>query len=259
MDVWELTKRGYLRLVSPFAGWLVARRVNPNHITTIGTGWAVVAGVLFASGRIVLAGWVLGLTAVFDVIDGEVARRSGRTTVFGAFYDSTLDRISDGALLGGLTLFFARTGVHHLIPPYMATPMVVVMLLCIVGSFLTSYTRARAEGLGIDAKVGILQRPERIVLLCVPQGLFGVALNGWVLIAICGLLTVTAWITVVQRITRVWRATLGEVARTETALPIEREQTLDEPRGNADGPTPMEASTRRPSDVASEAQWDAAR
>jgi hypothetical protein len=129
--------------------------------------------------------------------------------VFGAFYDSTLDRVADGVVLGGLALFFARNGVHHEIPNYMSTPMVSVLLLGILGSFLTSYTRARAEGLGIDAQVGMLPRPDRIILLSAPQAFFGLALDGWVLMSICVLLTVTAWITVVQRMLFVYRATEG--------------------------------------------------
>jgi len=161
---------------------------------------------------------VVGLSAICDLLDGHVARRSGRTSVFGAFYDSTLDRIADGAVLGGLALFFARNGVHHAIPNSMSTPMVSVILLGIIGSFLTSYTRARAEGLGIDAKVGILQRPERVFLLSAPQAFFGLALGGWVLIAICAVLTVTAWITVVQRVLFVYRATAAE----ESPKPVER-------------------------------------
>jgi CDP-diacylglycerol---glycerol-3-phosphate 3-phosphatidyltransferase len=83
----------------------------------------------------------------------------------------------------------------------------VVCLVGIVGTFLVSYTRARAESLGIDAKVGVMQRPERIVLLSAPQALFGLFWNGWVLIAIIILLTVTAWITAVQRIMFVYRNT----------------------------------------------------
>jgi CDP-diacylglycerol--glycerol-3-phosphate 3-phosphatidyltransferase len=154
------------------------------------------------------------LSAICDLLDGHVARRSGRTSVFGAFYDSTLDRIADGAVLGGLALFFARNGVHHEIPNSMSTPMVSVILLGIIGSFLTSYTRARAEGLGIDAKVGILQRPERIFLLSAPQAFFGLALGGWVLMTICVVLTVTAWVTVVQRVLFVYRATADKESRT---------------------------------------------
>ncbi|HEY5545931.1 MAG TPA: hypothetical protein VIK50_07730, partial [Gemmatimonadaceae bacterium] len=118
--------------------------------------------------------------------------------------------VADGAVLGGLAIFFARNGVHHEIPDYMSTPMVAVILLGILGSFLTSYTRARAEGLGIDAQVGMLPRPDRVILLSAPQAFFGLALNGWVLIAICLLLTVTAWITVVQRVLYVYRVTASQ-------------------------------------------------
>src|SRR6476619_4685848 len=84
--------------------------------------------------------------------------------------------------------------------------MLIVCLFGLVGAFLTSYTRARAEALGLDAKVGMLQRPERVVLLSAPQAFFGLVFNGWVLIIIV-ILTVTAWITVVQRVAFVYRAT----------------------------------------------------
>ena len=201
--VWESVKNGYLRLVDPVADWFVRRRVSPNTITTVGTLCSVAGGVIYATGHISIAGWVIGLTAVFDVLDGTVARRSGRSTTFGAFYDSTLDRVADGVVLGGLTVFWATSATHANVW------MVVVSLLGIIGTFLVSYTRARAESLGIDAKVGIMQRPERVVLLSAPQAFFGLALGGWVLIAIVTLLSVTAWITAVQRILFVHRATEG--------------------------------------------------
>jgi CDP-diacylglycerol--glycerol-3-phosphate 3-phosphatidyltransferase len=205
--LWEWIKRGYLRIIDPIADFFVQRRVNPNTITTIGTLCSIAAGVIYATGHIMTAGWVLGLTALFDVLDGTVARRTGRSTVFGAFYDSTLDRVADGAVLGGLAIFFARNDVHQLIPSFAGTPMVGVTLLGIIGTFLTSYTRARAESLGIDAKVGIMQRPERVTLLSAPQAFFGLVFNGWVLIAIVLLLSVTAWITAIQRIVYVYHAT----------------------------------------------------
>ena len=203
-----------LRALSPVVDFLIERGVSPNAITTFGTVATIIGGGFYARGHIVLAGWIVGLSAICDLIDGHVARRSGRTSVFGAFYDSTLDRIADGAVLGGLALFFARNGVHHKIPDFMSTPMVSVILLGIIASFLTSYTRARAEGLGIDAKVGILQRPERVFLLSAPQAFFGLALGGWVLMTICVILTVTAWITVVQRVLFVYRATASDESRT---------------------------------------------
>jgi CDP-diacylglycerol--glycerol-3-phosphate 3-phosphatidyltransferase len=199
--IWDAIKAGYLRVIEPVADFLVARRVNPNIITTVGTICTLAGGVVYATGHIMTAGWIIGLTALFDVLDGTVARRTGQSTVFGAFYDSTLDRVADGGLMAGLAVFYAINPVYH------NRYMLIVCLLGIIGTFLVSYTRARAEALGIDAKVGVMQRPERVVLLSVPQAFFGLALGGWVLIAIIVLLTVTAWITAVQRITFVHKAT----------------------------------------------------
>lgn len=207
MALSEFAKSGFLRFLAPVIDLLIRKGVSPNAITTFGTVATVIGGGFYARGHIVLAGWIVGLSAICDLIDGSVARKSGKTSVFGAFYDSTLDRVADGAVLGGLALFFARNGVHHEIPNYMSTPMVSVILLGILGSFLTSYTRARAEGLGIDAQVGMLPRPDRIILLSAPQAFFGLAMDGWVLMSICVLLTVTAWITVVQRMVFVYRVT----------------------------------------------------
>lgn len=89
--LWESIQRGYLKVIEPVADFMVRRRVNPNTITTVGTVCSVIGGVVYATGHIRTAGWILGLTALFDVLDGTVARRTGRSTVFGAFYDSTLD------------------------------------------------------------------------------------------------------------------------------------------------------------------------
>jgi len=201
--IWDWFQKGYLKLVDPLADALATRGVSPNTITTIGTACTVASGVIFGFGHISIAGWVLGLTAVFDVIDGVVARRSGRASAFGAFYDSSLDRIADGAVFAGLTVFWATEG------PYHSVTMVAIALAAIIGSFLTSYTRARADSLGLDAKVGLIQRPERVVLLAAPQAFFGLAFNGAVLEFIVLFLAVTSWITVAQRITFVRRATAG--------------------------------------------------
>jgi CDP-diacylglycerol--glycerol-3-phosphate 3-phosphatidyltransferase len=197
----DYLKKGALRVIEPVISFLARHNVSPNTITTVGTVLTVAAGVVYATGHIMTAGWLMGVTAFFDVVDGEVARRTGRSTVFGAFYDSTLDRVADGALMAGLTVFYATNAVHHNIY------MVAICLVGMIGTFLVSYTRARAEALGIDAKVGVMQRPERIVLLSAPQALFGLFWNGWVLMGIIILLSVTAWITAVQRIAFVYRAT----------------------------------------------------
>src|SRR6202795_3811903 len=197
----DYLKKGALRVIEPAISLLARNNVSPNTITTVGTLLTVAAGVVYATGPIMTAGWIMAVTAFFDVVDGEVARRTGRSTVFGAFYDSTLDRVADGALMAGLTVFYATNPVHQNLY------MMVVCLVGIIGTFLVSYTRARAESLGIDAKVGVMQRPEPIVLLSAPQALFGLFWNGWVLIGIVTLLTVTAWITAVQRIAFVHRFT----------------------------------------------------
>ena len=126
---------------------------------------------------------------------------NGREFYFGAFLDSTLDRLADGFVLGGLAVFYATSPVHG------SVPLMITALLGLMGAFLTSYTRARAEALGLDAKVGLLQRPERVVLMAAPQALFGLFFNGWPLAIIIVTLTVTAWITVVQRMAYVYEAT----------------------------------------------------
>ncbi len=197
----DYLKKGALRAIEPAISLLARHNVNPNAITTVGTLLTIAAGVVYGTGHIMTAGWIMAATAFFDVVDGEVARRTGRSTVFGAFYDSTLDRVADGALMAGLTVFYATNPIHHNIY------MMVMCLIGIIGTFLVSYTRARAESLGIDAKVGVMQRPERIVLLSAPQALFGLFWNGWVLIGIVILLSVTSWITAVQRIAFVHRFT----------------------------------------------------
>ena len=208
-------KNGYLRLIDPVATWLVKRGVHPNTITIVGTICTVTGGVIYGMGHIRTGGVFLGVTALFDVLDGTVARRANMSSTFGAFLDSTLDRLADGFVLGGLAVFYATSRLHG------SVPLLIVALLGLVGAFLTSYTRARAEALGLDAKVGLLQRPERVVLLSAPQALFGLVLDGWVLAVIIVILTVTAWVTVVQRVAYVYNATTRAdeaEARTESEI-----------------------------------------
>jgi CDP-diacylglycerol--glycerol-3-phosphate 3-phosphatidyltransferase len=223
---WDSIKVGYLRLIEPVADYLVRHRVNPNVITTIGTLCTIAAAVIYAFGHISIAGWVLGLTALFDVLDGTVARRTGRETKFGAFYDSSLDRVSDGMILGGLTVFYATDTPRH------SVAMVI--------TFLTSYTRARADALGIDARVGMLQRPERVVLLSAPQAFFGLAFHGLVLAAIVILLAVTSWITAVQRIAFVHAATTPRADRREKSVDLSSQSTAspDGARAAVHAPSP---------------------
>jgi phosphatidylinositol phosphate synthase len=223
--LWNAIKDGYVRLLEPIAAMLVRRRVSPNVITTLGTICSIIGGAIYATGHISTGGWFLSITALFDVLDGTVARRTNRTTAFGAFYDSTLDRVADGAVLAGLTVFYA-TSVRH-----GNVPMLIVCLVGMLGGFLVSYTRARAEALGVNAKVGVMQRPERVVLLSVPQAFFGLALDGWVLGAIIVSLTVTSWATAFRRIHAVYQATrtASPAPRAVAVQPATSTSTADEP------------------------------
>ncbi|HYH82798.1 MAG TPA: CDP-alcohol phosphatidyltransferase family protein, partial [Longimicrobium sp.] len=139
---------------------LVRWRVNPNWITTVGVLLNAVAGLTFFLFHIQLGGALVLLGGFVDVVDGHVAKRSGRQTVFGAFYDSTTDRIAEiVVMLGVMSLYLGRE-------PNIGEPwMVYVVALAMAGSLMVSYTRAKAESLGIDCKVGLMQRAERIILL----------------------------------------------------------------------------------------------
>ena len=213
-------KNGYLGLIDPVADWLVRRGVHPNTITAVGTLCTLAGGIIYGTGHIRTGGFFLSATALFDVLDGTVARRSNKSSTFGAFLDSTLDRLADGALLGGLAVFYALNPVHRTVP------MLVMCLAGLIGAYLTSYIRARAEALGVDAKVGLVQRPERFVLLSAPQALFGLALNGLVLGVIIVFLTVTAWITVVQRMRFVYQQTTARGAEPPIALTPPTDKTF---------------------------------
>ena len=200
LSLWHAIRDGYLRLTKPLVAWCARVGVSPNLLTVLGTLCCGVAGAMFAAGWIHAAGWTLGLTAFFDVIDGAVARASGKASVFGSFFDSTLDRVADAFLFGGLAFFFASDGPHR------SPAMVAVSLLALSAVQITSYTRAKADALGVDLKgIGALERPERITLLAAPQAFFGLRWDGWVLKGVVILLAAAAAWTVVQRVRHVAR------------------------------------------------------
>ena len=145
-------------ILNIFVNLFSALGVNPNVLTLIGLVINIGAAVLFAKGMFTLAGIVVLFAGLFDMIDGEVARRTGRVTTFGAFFDSVIDRYSDMVLLLGLVVWYAK------LDRIFYAGLVVVSL---IGSIMTSYTRARAESLIPSCKVGFLERPERIVLLII--------------------------------------------------------------------------------------------
>lgn len=140
---------------------LARRNINPNVLTVIGVSINVLSGLLFGFGQFFWAGVVLIVANVFDMLDGQVARRTGQVTRFGGFLDSTLDRASDLAAFVGLMTFYARDTELH------STTNVLLAGLAMVGSVLVSYASARAESLIPKCDVGFLRRPERVVLLII--------------------------------------------------------------------------------------------
>lgn len=130
--------------------------VNPNVLTIIGFVLMAVIGLMLAHGYFVQAGIFIALAGVLDALDGGVARYTGRVTKFGAFLDSTLDRVSEAALYGGLLWWYAQQ---------QAQLELMLVYVTIVGSLMVSYTRARAEGIDVECKVGLFTRFERVVVL----------------------------------------------------------------------------------------------
>ena len=175
-------------------------RVHPNILTLIGLLINIFAMILFANGIFFWAGLVIVFAGIFDIVDGEVARRTGRVTKFGAFFDSVIDRYSDMLLLLGLVIWYAR--INRIF-------YVGLTGLVLIGSVLTSYTRARAESLIPACKVGFLERPERIVLLIIGSLWDRMAAVLWVIAILSN------W-TVSQRIWYTWRETSAMERRSTT-------------------------------------------
>jgi CDP-diacylglycerol--glycerol-3-phosphate 3-phosphatidyltransferase len=205
----KFVERGFEASLVPIIRWLIARRVHPNLLTTVGTVVLVGSAVTFAMGLVRLGGFLLLLSGVFDMLDGRVARGSELASKFGAFYDSTLDRFGEAALFGGIAIYFMQGGV----PSSLAVPAVCVAMGALSCSLLVSYARARAEGLGLHCKVGIAQRAERILGLGAPSLFLGAGPNGFLLLGIVTLLALVALVTVVQRVQHVYRIT-RKVRRT---------------------------------------------
>lgn len=210
----QIFKDGFVRLVAPLGRAFIRAGIRPNVITTVGTIIVVGSGVAFGFGAIRLGGLLLLASGVFDILDGQVARQGGMMTTFGAFYDSTLDRVGEAAVFAGLAVYFERGGVL----PERQTLALVIALTALAMSMLVSYARARAEGLGLDCKVGIAARAERIFLLGAPTLVFGSGRHGMLVFWLVAILALAATITVVQRVVYVAR-----IADTAPRQPVRRE------------------------------------
>jgi CDP-diacylglycerol--glycerol-3-phosphate 3-phosphatidyltransferase len=198
-----------------FVAWIMrplARLgITPNMVTFIGLLLSIVTAFVIASGSVRAGGALVLFAGIFDMFDGAMARVRNAATTFGAFLDSTLDRYSESIILGGL-LFYAlqRPTLHEALWPWENEQqwMIVFIFVAAVGSLMVSYAKARAEGLGLECKTGLLARPERVVILAL--GL----LTGTTISALA-LLAVLSHVTAVERIAYVWRAAEQPLAHQE--------------------------------------------
>lgn len=198
--VTKSVERVFFAATNPISGWLLKIHIRPNTITTIGALLVVISAAAFAFGYIRWGGILLLASGIVDTFDGQVARQGGMVSKFGAFYDSTLDRVGDGATFIGIAAYLLHApGVAWRIET--ATLCMVAILM----SLLVSYARARAEGLGIDCKVGIVQRAERLLAIGIPSVLVGP--NALMLQIIVALLALLSTVTVVQRFVYVYKVT----------------------------------------------------
>ncbi|MCW2806587.1 MAG: CDP-alcohol phosphatidyltransferase [Marmoricola sp.] len=188
-------------MLAPFVNTFIRLGISPDAVTLVGTlGVSAGALVFFPQGKLLTGVLVISAFVFSDLIDGAMARATGRSSKFGAFFDSTLDRIGDGAIFGGLVLYFAGPGDSYL---YLC-----LTLYCLVMGAVTSYARARAESLGMDAKGGLAERADRLVAILAMTGLGA-------LFDLPILMYVTIWVlalanteTVVRRILMVRRQTM---------------------------------------------------
>jgi CDP-diacylglycerol---glycerol-3-phosphate 3-phosphatidyltransferase len=186
-------KAFWQKVISPIAKLLIRLGVSPDAVTVVGTlGVCAGALVFFPRGELLTGVLVITAFVFSDLIDGYMARLTGRVSRFGAFLDSTLDRVGDGAIFAGLALYFAGPGDSDL--------YLVLALVCLVMGGVTSYARARAEGLGFEAKVGVAERADRLVAILV-MTFFAAILDLPVLMYVAlWALAIASSVTVVQRI-----------------------------------------------------------
>jgi CDP-diacylglycerol--glycerol-3-phosphate 3-phosphatidyltransferase len=218
--------RGAQRIINAMVRGLAYGRINPNLLTVIGVAINVGCGLLFGFGEFFWAGIILIVANLFDMLDGQVARLSGRVTRFGGFLDSSLDRLSDMVVFIGLMVFYARDTQFH------STLNVFLTGAALMGSVMVSYTSARAESLIPKCDVGFLRRPERVVLLIIGAltthpGSANPFLNR--MPAVLWVLAVGSYWTFAHRMYHTWR----EVGKADAAGVAETAAKADVAASNA--------------------------
>jgi CDP-diacylglycerol--glycerol-3-phosphate 3-phosphatidyltransferase len=195
----------FTKIFTPVARLLLKLGVSPDVVTIVGTlGVSVGALAFYPRHEFFWGTLVITLFVFSDTVDGVMARMSGRSGKWGAYLDSTLDRVGDSAIFGGLVLWYAGRGDDFL--------MAGLALACLILGSVVSYAKARAEGLGFTANVGIAERADRLVAVLVVTGLVGLGLPEVVLTIVLALLAVASLITVFQRMLLVRRQALLEAS-----------------------------------------------
>lgn len=193
----------FTKLFTPIARLLNALGISADVVTMVGTlGVCVGALGFYPRGEFLIGTLVITAFVFFDTIDGIMARMNNRSTRWGAFLDSTLDRIADASIFGGLVLWYAGGGANSV--------MAGLALACLILGMVVSYARARAEGLGMTANVGIAERAERLVLVLVATGLVGLGVPELLLKIVLIVLAAASLLTVIQRVLEVRRQALSE-------------------------------------------------
>ena len=215
--------RAAQRIIDAIVRWLALGHINPNILTVIGVALNVGCGLLFGLGWFFSAGIALIVANLFDMLDGQVARLSGRVTRFGGFLDSSLDRLSDMVVFVGLMVFYAR-------PEYHSTLNVFLAGAGLMGSVMVSYASARAESLIPKCDVGFLRRPERVVLfiigaLSTHPGSTNFFANR--MPAVLWVLAVGSYWTFAHRMYHTWRELTKSEAKTEN---VDKKASYDRPK-----------------------------
>ena len=185
-------------IATPFAKIFIKLGFSPDLVTLFGTLGVVISSIIFFSQGEFLVGAILFAMFVgLDAVDGTVARLLNRNSKWGAFFDSVLDRIADGVVLGSLAFYFANAGKETYF---------ILSLVALLASEIVSYTKARAEGLGLNCDTGLAERPERVIIIIAGTFLTGLGINPALEISIW-ILTIVSIITVIQRMNFVLKQT----------------------------------------------------
>ena len=198
----EALEQSLRAIVEPIISYLSRKRVHPNLLSTAGFVITCASGYYFHQHHVRTAGALILIGGIFDLFDGSVARRTGLASAFGAFYDSTLDRLSEIIVYLGLLSLYNDYRLE-----LGDVAMIYWVMLAMAGSLMISYTRARAEALGVPCTVGLMQRPERVLLIGSSALFFGEMNQGIVLKVVIIVLAILTNLTVLQRILWVYRHT----------------------------------------------------